>query len=240
MSGTVFPVSTPSWGFQSPAQRHEESHNLINHCAYWQMSCPQVCCACSGKSKSKQKKKRSKKKNGMLQAVQSEDAQEAEAHPSSHPLPASSVDLQEAGQPSNSCWPAKPRFTSTFDHTIDVFLADSHLKPPASLASSQQPFSNRSYSGSVSLSASQDKAHGHEASQPAQAQELQDAKLDPMSRSTNEGALEGWLQSNGHAPQECSSNRSASMDKDDAALLADMQGFASALGCDWQVQLQNA
>ena len=25
--------------------------------------------------------------------------------------------------------------------------------------------------------------------------------------------------------------------EDDAALLADMQGFASALGCDWQVRL---
>lgn len=226
----------PSWGFQSPAQLHEESHTLINHCAYWQVNFLQVCCACSGKSKSKQKKKRSKKKNGMLQPVDSEDAQEAEARPSSDPLPASSVDMQEAGQPSNSCWPAKPRFTSTFGHTSDTFVADSFLEQP----SGQQPFSNRSYNGSEGLSVGQDKVHGHKVSQPAQAQELQEAKLDPMSRSTSEGASEGWLQPNGHAPQECSSNRTASIDKDDAALLADMHGFASALGCDWQVQLQIA
>lgn len=228
-----------SWGFQSPAQLHEESHNLINHCAHWQLDRPQVCCACSGKPKPKQKKKRSKKKNSMLQAVDSEDVQEAEARPSSDPLPASSVDPQKAGQPSNSCWSATPRLGSTFDHTNDTCVAESHLEQPASLRSEQQPFSKRLFDGSEGLSTSQDKAHGHEVSQPAEAQELQAAKLDQMSV-TSEGASEGWRQPNGHAPQQCSSNRSASMDTDDVALLADMQGFASALGCDWQVQLQTA
>ena len=176
----------------------------------------------------------------MHQAVNSEDAQEAEARPSSDPVPASSVDLQQAGQPSNSCWSAKPSFVSSFDHQSDIFVPDLHHEQPASPRGSQQSFSNQSHDGSDGLGAGRDKAHVQKVSQPAHPQRLQEAKLDQTSKHTSVRPSEGWRQPNGHASQECSSNGSASMDKDDVALLADMQGFASALGCDWQVQFQTA
>lgn len=196
---------------------------------------------CSGKSKSKPKKKRSKKKNGMLQAADSEDMHEAEeARPSSDPLPASSQDLQDpAGQPSNHCCSAEPNFSSTSDHTSDAAVApDSHPAQTAASPVSQHPSSRLSHDGSQDLSITQEEVSAPEASRPAQAKELlQEAKLDQMSGNSSEGASESWQHMNGHAPQECSQD---SVDKEDAVLLADMHGFASALGCDWQVQLQAA
>ena len=163
---------------------------------------------------------------GMLQTTDSEDAQDAEARPSSDPLPASSVDLQDDGQPSSSCWLPEAHFASIVDHTSNAAVAaDLHCKHPAPAPAAIHQHA-----------ASKDMAHMHEASQPAHAKELQQAQV---SRTTSEGALEGLRQPNGHAPQEYSPDRSASMDKDDAALLGDMQGFASALGCDWQVQLHS-
>lgn len=204
---------------------------------------------CSGKPKSKQKKKRSKKKNGVLQPADCEDAQEAEARPSSDPLPAASSthDLEDGGQSSNSCWSPQTQFMFAPDQASNAAVAaEPLLSTPASLAGNQKPTSKRSCSALQDGTAQQDKDDAYEVSQSAHAkdmpsQQLQVAHLDQMSGgNTSEGGSEGWRQANGHSPQHSSPDRSASMDKDDAALLADMQGFACALGCDWQVCVQTA
>ena len=180
----------------------------------------------------------------MLQAADSLDAQEAEARPSSDPLPAApSIEQQEAGQSSNSCWSADPHLASVpGQESNPAVVADSlHAIP----IPPQKPSCRRSHNGSQAVGVSQSEANAHQASQLAQAkelhpQQLQEARRDQtLSRNTSEGPSEGWQQANGHAPQESSSNGSLSVDKDDAALLDDMQGFASALGCDWQVWLQS-
>lgn len=173
----------------------------------------------------------------MLQAADLEDLHEAEeARPSSDPLPASPQDLQDAaGQPSNHCWSAEPNFSPTPDHTSDAAVAsDSHPAQTAASPVRQPPSSRQSQDGSQDLSTTQEEACTQEAPPPAQAKELlQEAKLDQTSGNSSEGVSESWRHVNGHAPQECSQD---SMDKEDAMLLADMHGFASALGCDWQVQ----
>ena len=178
----------------------------------------------------------------MLQAADSEDPHEAEeARPSSDPLPVSPQDLHDAaGQPNTQCCSAKPNSTSTSDHTTNTAAApDSHPAQTADSPVKQQLSSRRSHDGSQDLSTTQEEAlSAHEVLQPAHAKELvQEAKLDQMSGNPSAGASESWQRVNGHAPQECSRD---SMDKEDAVLLADMHGFASALGCDWQVQLQTA
>lgn len=206
-------------------------------------------CAPSGKPKSKQKKKRGKKKIGILQAADPEEACEAEARPSSDPLPAvSSIDsVEDAGQSSNSCWFPQGPFTCAPDHTSSAATEVESLQSlPATPAGSHKPFGRHLQGATQNVSAKQDETNLCEALRLAQAkdmasQELQEAKLDQMSKGdTSEAGSESWRQANGHSPQGSSPDRSVSMDKEDAALLADMQGFACALGCDWQVWLHAA
>ncbi|KAL3146684.1 hypothetical protein ABBQ32_000912 [Trebouxia sp. C0010 RCD-2024] len=196
----------------------------------------------SGKAKSKQKKKRGKKKNGMLQAADSVEACDAEARPSSDALPAVNS-VGDASQSSNSCWSPQAHCTCASDHISNAVVEAKSLQSlPATPASSHKPSGRHPHSATQNVPAKQDETSLCEALQLAQAkdmalQELQEAKLDQLSKGdTNEAGSESWRQANGHSPQGSSPDRSVSMDKEDAALLADMQGFACALGCDWQVR----
>ena len=104
--------------------------------------------------------------------------------------------------------------------------------------------SKPSVSPSEGVDAQQDDIDPVLSPQPAQAQtqhtqlqkqhrQLQEAKL--LSCNLGQAAAQDQQQANGYVSPESTPHAHDSMDEDDAVLLADMQGFASALGCDWQV-----
>lgn len=208
------------------------------------------------KSKGKQKKKRGKKKNSMLNAASfdSEASQPVEARPSSDPLPATVSPIQEPGQPvhqssiSSTPVPAAPMAASEkgamtagsaapMPHLADTSAGDSTDAQP-----SEQPDSKL---GCVQSQQAQPK----QVAQPMPLHHQGQHKLESLQQLEGSSAdIPGtdWDQANGHgaeplppAPTQQDGvlgNETSITDEDDAALLADMQGFASALGCDWQVR----
>ena len=152
--------------------------------------------------------------------------------------------MEDAGQPSNGCLSQQARFEYAPDQTSNAAVeADPFQSTPAPPAVSHRPSGRHAQSALQIVTVKRDETDAYEASRPADmaSQQLHEAKLDHMSRgATSEAGSEGWRQANGHSPQESSPDRSVSMDKDDATLLVDMQGFACALGCDWQVWLHAA
>lgn len=172
-----------------------------------------------------------------------------EARPSSDPLPAGvTANLVEAAIPSCNTSPSTQSASpSGADQENDKAApAANTATQPLSLPSGnagEMVVREPSANPSEGTAATQDIVDLVLPSQPAQAQrqhpqlqnqhpQLQEAM--PASHKSGHAAAQNSRQANGHLSPE-SSPHGHSMDEDDAALLADMQGFASALGCDWQV-----
>lgn len=192
----------------------------------------------------------------MLNAASfdSEASQPVEARPSSDPLPATVSPIQEPGQPlhqssiSSTPVPAAPMAASEkgamtagsaapMPHLADTSAGDSTDAQP-----SEQPDSKL---GCVQSQQAQPK----QVAQPMPLHHQGQHKLESLQQLEGSSAdIPGtdWDQANGHGAEPLPpastqqdgvlGNETSITDEDDAALLADMQGFASALGCDWQVR----
>ena len=209
------------------------------------MSChviPQYCmfvvtrlCTCRSKTKSKQKKKRGKKKMGMTPAasMDSKVSQVLRAGLSLHHSLGVSASAQacvtssESARVSSSSSPLQPRFggaasTAAADHASaqlaqhsDCVFSHSQQSVPSRPAGSSVALQNKAQQVEVIMGKGRDVAH--------------------------------WRSSNGHlgspsCPKDSCEEAFAAGDNQitdaaDTALLVNMQGFASALGCDWEVRL---
>ncbi len=193
----------------------------------------------------------------MLNAasLDSEASQLVEARPSSDPLPATVSPIQEPGQllhqSSISSTPVTVAPMTTSDKgaitpgsaapvpvLADTTAADSpHAQP------TQQLDSKLEYAQSQ-------QAQPKQVAEPMPLHHQGQHSLKPLQQLEQSPAKSGlgtnWGQANGHgaepfppAPTQqhiVIDSETSITDEDDAALLADMQGFASALGCDWQVR----
>lgn len=187
----------------------------------------------------------------MLNAafLASEASQPVEARPSSDPLPAAVPPIQEPGQPlqqsSISSKPAtaapmaagdkgaiKAGSTAPMSILSDTTAADNtHAQP------TQQLDSKLNYAQSQ-------QAQPKQVAEPMPLHHQAQQQLEQSSANLDLGT--DWGQANGHGAQPSPAartqqegvlgNETSITDEDDAALLADIQGFASALGCDWQVR----
>lgn len=188
-------------------------------------------------------------------SLDSEASHSVEARPSSDPLPATVSLIQGPEQPvhqsSISSMPvtAAPKATSDegaikagsatpMPIPTDTTAADSsHAQP------TQQSHSKLEYAQSQ-------QAKPKQVAEPMPLHHQGQHSLGPLQQLEGSPAntLSGtdWGQANGHgvepsppAPTQQDGlldDDTSITDEDDAALLADMQGFASALGCDWQVR----
>lgn len=202
-------------------------------------------CVCSAKSKSKQKKKRGKKKNGMLPAasIDSEAAQAPEAHQSSDAFPATMLPNQISAQISEhpSCCSPSVILDKTLSGTAN--LSSTIIAAQALGTDASSGTAAADHSDNMPRQAHPQQTHAEQAEPSGQVQQEQRAM--PGSNGTHGSASE-WNHSNGHMgvstfPAEIEGEAFLEddrdiTDEDDAALLADMQGFASALGCNWQVR----
>ncbi|DBA85602.1 TPA: hypothetical protein ACH3X1_005183 [Trebouxia sp. C0004] len=192
----------------------------------------------------------------MLNAasLDSEASQPVEARPSSDPLPATVPLIQGPGQPVHqSSITSIPVTAAPMAHgdkgaieagsatpmpiPTDTTAADSTHAPPT-----QQLDSKLGYAQSPQAQLKQVAEHKALHDEAQRSLEL----LQQLERSPANIVLDTeWGQANGHggepSPPALTQQtgvldlNTSITDEDDAALLADMQGFASALGCDWQV-----
>ncbi|KAA6421612.1 MAG: SKP1 21-like [Trebouxia sp. A1-2] len=209
------------------------------------------------KPKGKQKKKRGKKKNSMLNAasLDSEASQLVEARPSCDPLPATVSPTQEPGQSLHQS------SISSTPVTAAPMAAGGEGAIKTSSAAPISVLSNTTAADNTLAQPNQQLDSKLEYAQSQQAQPKQIAEpvplhhqgqhsLEPLQQleqpPANTVLGTDWGQANGHGAQPSPpapaqqdgvlDNETSITDEDDAALLADMQGFASALGCDWQVR----
>ncbi|DBB06739.1 TPA: hypothetical protein ACH3X3_009409 [Trebouxia sp. C0006] len=203
------------------------------------------------KSKGKQKKKRSKKKNSMLNAasLDSEASQPVEARPSSDPLPATVSPVQEPGQPVHQSSISSTPVTAAPMAVGDKGPIKAGSAAPMPVLGDTTAADNTHAQPTEKLDSKLDYAQSQQA-QPKQVAEpiplhhQAQQQLEKSPARTDLGTE--WGQANGHGAEPSPAaptqhggvlgNESSITDEDDAALLADMQGFASALGCDWQVR----
>ena len=192
----------------------------------------------------------------MLNAasLDSEASQPVEARPSSDPLPATVSPIQEPGQPVHQ---SSTRSTPV---TAAPMAAGDEGAIKAGSAAPMSVLADTIAADSPHAQPTQQLNSKLEYAQSQQAQPKQVAGPMPVHHQgqPNLGLLQqlegssadipgtDWDQANGHGAEPSPSaptqqdgvldNETSITDEDDAALLADMQGFASALGCDWQVR----
>ncbi len=187
----------------------------------------------------------------MLNAasLDSEASQPVEARPSSDPLPATVSPVQEPGQPVHQSSISSTPVTAAPMAVGDKGPIKAGSAAPMPVLGDTTAADNTHAQPTEKLDSKLDYAQSQQA-QPKQVAEpiplhhQAQQQLEKSPARTDLGTE--WGQANGHGAEPSPAaptqhggvlgNESSITDEDDAALLADMQGFASALGCDWQVR----
>ena len=185
-------------------------------------------------------------------SLDSDASQPVEARPSSDPLPVTVSLIQGPGQPlhqsSTSSIPvtAAPMVASDKGAIKAGSAAPMSILTDTTAADSPHAQPTQQLDSKLDCAQSQ-QAQPKQFAEPMPLQHQGQHSLEPLQQlepAANTALGKDCGQANGHgaeppAPTQQDGvldNETSITDEDDAALLADMQGFASALGCDWQVR----
>jgi len=193
----------------------------------------------------------------MLNAasLDSEASQPVEARPSSDPLPATVAPIPEPGQPVHQSSTSSTPVTAAPMAAGDKGAITAGSAAPTTILTDTTAADSPHAQPTQQLDSKLDCAQSQQAqlkrvAEPMPLHRQGQHSLEPLQRPeqspANIDSGTDWGQANGHgaepspaAPTQQAGvldNETSITDEDDAALLADMQGFASALGCDWQVR----
>ena len=193
----------------------------------------------------------------MLNAasLDSEASQPVEARPSSDPLPATVAPIPEPGQPVHQSSTSSTPVTAAPMAAGDKGAITAGSAAPTTILTGTTAADSPHAQPTQQLDSKLDCAQSQQAqlkrvAEPMPLHRQGQHSLEPLQHPeqspANIDSGTDWGQANGHgaepspaAPTQQAGvldNETSITDEDDAALLADMQGFASALGCDWQVR----
>ena len=187
-------------------------------------------------------------------SLDSDASQPVEARPSSDPLPVTVSLIQGPGQPLHQSSTSSTSVIAAPMVASDEGAIKAGSAAPMSVLTDTTAADNTHAQYTQQLDSKLDCAQSQQAqpNQSAEPMPLQHQgqhsleQLQQLEPAANTVLGKDCGQANGHgaepsppAPTQQDGvldNETIITDEDDAALLADMQGFASALGCDWQVR----